>query len=100
MTADAGLARELRALREELAASARERARAPAGPTGSGDDNAAAPSDAPDEETPIAGELRDLVDQITEFAEEAERTVSKHPTASVIGALFLGILIGRLIGKR
>jgi ElaB/YqjD/DUF883 family membrane-anchored ribosome-binding protein len=37
---------------------------------------------------------------ITEFVEEAEQNVSEHPTASVVGALVVGILIGRLLGRR
>ena len=44
--------------------------------------------------------LRDLVNEATAFLEEAERTVSAHPAQSVVGALLVGILIGRLLGRR
>lgn len=101
MTADAVLARELSALQEQLSASRRER------PSPAADQEAAAEKkaepqqpDAAGEERQAAEQLRDLVSLIKEFAEEAEQNVSEHPTASVIGALLLGILIGRMLGKR
>ena len=44
-------------------------------------------------------ELRELDNEIKEFVDDAEKNVSAHPTASVIGAMVLGILIGRLLGR-
>jgi hypothetical protein len=37
---------------------------------------------------------------LKEFVEEAEHRMSEYPTASIIGAFLLGILVGRLLGKR
>jgi hypothetical protein len=39
-------------------------------------------------------------DAVTEFFEEAEKNVSAHPAAHVIGGVGVGILIGRLPGRR
>ena len=102
MSSDSVLGRELKALREELSASQRERrargaARAPAVDETS---QASTQPTAGAAERAVEGDLRELVDAIKEFAEEAERNASEHPTVTAIGALALGILIGRLLGRR
>ncbi len=101
MTADAGLARELSALRDELTAARREPP-SPAAAREAGGETRTEPRPADDagEEREASEQLRDLVKLIKELAQEAEQGLSEHPTASVIGALILGILIGRLLGKR
>ncbi len=58
----------------------------------------------PPKETAEEGELRDqlreLVNEATAFFEEAEKNIAAHPTESVVGALLVGVLIGRLLGRR
>ncbi|HUL11423.1 MAG TPA: hypothetical protein VLU73_04535 [Methylococcaceae bacterium] len=101
MAADTVLSQELKALQEEMAASHQERSlrskvRAPADAEVNRDSQPGKGA----EEKHLVGELRELANVITEFVEEAEQNVSEHPTASVIGALVVGILIGRLLGRR
>lgn len=102
VSGDSVLFRELKALREELSTTQPERLsraaeRAPA---------TAKTSEASDEPSSTAidpsleGELTELVEAIKGFAEEAERNVAAHPTATAIGAMAVGILIGRLLGRR
>jgi ElaB/YqjD/DUF883 family membrane-anchored ribosome-binding protein len=52
------------------------------------------------EEQQLKDELREFIDTATEFIEEAEKNLSAHPAATVVGALLAGILIGRLLGRR
>jgi ElaB/YqjD/DUF883 family membrane-anchored ribosome-binding protein len=104
MPADRVLSRELKSLQDELSAARRERAvqGAPAsGMTPSGE--TAAPAGRHEEsaeESELRGELRDLVKEITDFAEDAEQTISAHPAMSIVAAMLLGILIGSLLGRR
>ena len=99
MSADAVVSRELHSLREEL--SSGQRAPLAQGPDTSGSAAAAAE---PGKETPEDRELRDqlreLADEFTGFFAEAEKSVAAHPAQSVIGALLVGILIGRLLARR
>jgi ElaB/YqjD/DUF883 family membrane-anchored ribosome-binding protein len=99
MASDQVVSRELKSLQEELSAAQRERSVAPAAsPT---QPSAAA------EESPVGEDKRELRDQlgelanaVTGFLEEAEKDIAAHPAQSVIGALVVGILIGRLLGRR
>ncbi len=59
---------------------------------------AAAPEEAA-EEGALRDQLGELVDQVTQFFEDAEKNIAAHPAESVIAALLLGILIGRLLGR-
>lgn len=45
-------------------------------------------------------ELSELVKAVTEFVQDAESNLSQHPAASVFGALLIGILVGRLLGRQ
>ena len=101
MTADAVLSRELKSLQEEFSASHRERLSPADHSSASGGTaiRAGQPEDAAEEQQ-LRAELREFVNVITEFVEEAEKKVSANPTASVIGAMIVGILIGRLLGRR
>lgn len=111
MLADTLLSSELRSLQEEVAVSQRERERpasssqAPDRSVASGRPTpdgmgiaAAAPEEAAAEEA-LRDQLGELVDQVTQFFEDAEKNIAAHPAESVIAALLLGILIGRLLGR-
>jgi ElaB/YqjD/DUF883 family membrane-anchored ribosome-binding protein len=94
------LSRELKALQEEIAASQRERSTPGSAPQQT---SAAAPVAQPEhteDEKKLREEIREFIDEATHYFDEAEKNISAHPTASVIGALVVGILIGRLIGRR
>jgi ElaB/YqjD/DUF883 family membrane-anchored ribosome-binding protein len=102
MGADAVVSRELRSLQDELLTSQRERVTAepstatPAGPTPAA---SASPAETA-EEHELRQQLRELVNEVTTFFEEAEKDIAAHPTQSVVGALLVGVLIGRLLGRR
>ena len=55
--------------------------------------------ESPDERE-LRDQLRGLANEVTKFFDEAEKSISAHPTESVIGAMLVGILIGRLLGRR
>ncbi len=98
MTSNASVSQELKSLQAELATS-RQAAKAPPPPH-----SVAISSDAPAEqskdEQEVLGYLRELVNEATNFFEQAEKNISSHPTESVVGALLAGIVIGRLLGRR
>ena len=107
MPADPVLSRELRSLQDEIAASQRARVSSPPDhPTASDEkghiEAAAVPAsqlgEAVEEEN-LRGEFREFLDEATKFFEEAEKNVSAHPAASMVGALVVGILIGRLLRR-
>jgi len=104
MAGDVVLSRELKSLQEEISASQKERAAAFAAATTAAASAAPPSAVEPIEEAPEARELRDqlreLASEVTGFFEEAEKSISAHPTQSVVGALLVGILIGRLLGRR
>jgi ElaB/YqjD/DUF883 family membrane-anchored ribosome-binding protein len=52
------------------------------------------------EEKELRDQLRDLMDELKTFFAEADKNISVHPAQSVFGALLVGILIGRLLGRR
>ncbi len=102
MSHDSVLMRELKSLREEISSSQKERLsrladRAPAG--GEAAKSPVQPIEAI-EERRLDGELRDLVDGIKEFVQDAEKNATAHPAATAVGAMVVGILIGRLLGRR
>ncbi len=102
MSNDSVLLHELKSLREEISSSQKERLsraadRAPAGDEAAG--NPVQPIEAI-EQRRLAGELRELVDAIKEFVQDAEKNASAHPAATAIGGMVVGILIGRLLGRR
>ena len=103
MASDIVLSRELTSLQEEVAAARRERQQAPLPEVDRTAAGAMAVANAAPEEGAEAQALHDqlgeLVDQVTEFFEGAEKNIAARPTESVIGALLLGILIGRLLGR-
>lgn len=89
---DAELHAEIEALRREIAAMRAEQAAAKSGA-------------AKTEEAIEAGaagfteQLRGLAREISDFTEETEKGVVAHPLTSVLAALVLGILIGRVLPR-
>jgi ElaB/YqjD/DUF883 family membrane-anchored ribosome-binding protein len=53
-----------------------------------------------EDERELREQLRELADEVTHFFDQAEKNIAEHPSESVIGALVVGILIGRLLGTR
>jgi ElaB/YqjD/DUF883 family membrane-anchored ribosome-binding protein len=102
MAIDATLTDELQALKEELAAGRGERPAAATEPAEHAEQPEAEPPPAgePNEDRHIVEQLQDLIATFKDYIEEAEHNIAEHPAASVVGALLLGILIGRHIGKR
>jgi len=98
MTTRSQTARELSALHEEMSTSKRQRrSRADRG-IGRAEE---AQADAAAKETAAAAaDDGDFLDMVKEFIDEAEHNIAEHPATSVIGALLVGILIGRLLGGR
>jgi len=104
MAIDALVSRELKSLQNELTSAKMDRSAKtePAAATSP----PIAPASAtealakPPEDSELQGYLRQLAEEVTELFGEAEKSISTHPTQSVVGALVLGILIGRLLGRR
>jgi len=112
LSADRVLSHELKSLQEEVAAAHRQRQvptssspapdRTSAGDMPGADGAATAAAAAPGqtaEERALRDQLGEFVDQVTQFFEDAEKNIATHPAESVIAALLLGILIGRLLGR-
>ncbi len=108
MPSDIVLASELKSLQEEVAAARRERQPAlrpdvqrPAGEAMTSVDAAIAnaPPEAGEEAQARYEQLGELAEQVTQFFEGAGKNIAAHPAESVIAALFLGMLIGRLLGR-
>jgi hypothetical protein len=104
MAPDVLVSRELKSLQDELSAAKTQRAAdtaqsaaisAPIAPS-----TAAEPSPEPPAEAELQDQMRQFAHELTELFSEAEKGVSAHPTQSVAGALLVGILIGRLLGRR
>jgi len=95
MAADDSVSQDLKALHEESSTSQKERAATTSAAAGAAPVHAGSIADA------------ELTDQLGQFADElkglfggAEKSISAHPTQNVVGALLVGILIGRLLGRR
>jgi signal transduction protein with GAF and PtsI domain len=113
MPADPVLAGELKSLQEEIAATQSDRREEAVRRTAAADGIGAAemPSvqptpavsdiarDETGEELAMRNQLREFVDQVTQFFQDAEANIAAHPAESVIAALLVGILIGRLLGR-
>ena len=103
MATDAVVSRELKSLQEELSTSQRERVSPIPSPAAAASGTTATPPPPPieaAEERELREQLRELVNEVTTFFEEAEKNIAAHPTQSVVGALLVGVLIGRLLGRR
>lgn len=103
MATDAVVSRELKSLQEELSTSQRERVSSAPSPAAAASGPAATPPPPPQEtaeEHELRDQLREFVNEATTYFEEAEKNIAAHPTESVVGALLVGVLIGRLLGRR
>ncbi len=100
MATDAVVSRELKSLQEELSTSQRERLSPIPSPAAGTTATPPPPPIEPAEERELREQLRELVNEVTTFFEEAEKNIASHPTQSVVGALLVGVLIGRLLGRR
>ena len=100
MTANSIVSRELESLRDELAQA--QQVRRASGPAPK--PTAHSPAPEPIQESPhlqeLHDQLRDLANEVADFFDEAEKNIAAHPAQSVIGALLVGILIGRLLSSR
>jgi ElaB/YqjD/DUF883 family membrane-anchored ribosome-binding protein len=90
---DADLRAEIEALRREIAAMRGERK------TKIHAEEAAAEDAAEAAASNLMDQMRTLAQEISTFAEDTEKGVVNHPLTSVLGALVLGILIGRLFHR-
>lgn len=103
MAADAVVSRELKSLEAELSTSKRERASSTPSSAAAASGTPATPLPPPQEaaeERDLREQLREFVNEATTYFEEAEKNIAAHPTESVVGALVVGVLIGRLLGRR
>jgi hypothetical protein len=102
MAVDHVLSGELTALREELAASRRQRQPMHADGLAAGKTKAA-PAGVPEDGAAGNGqleELQELLNEAIKFVEDAGNNLSTHPVANVVSAFVVGIMIGRLFGRR
>jgi ElaB/YqjD/DUF883 family membrane-anchored ribosome-binding protein len=86
---DADLRAEIEALRREIASMRAER-KTKIDPE---EDAAESAADS------LMDQMRTLAQEISAFAEDTEKGVANHPLTSVLGALVLGIVIGRLFHR-
>jgi ElaB/YqjD/DUF883 family membrane-anchored ribosome-binding protein len=94
--ADSILTHELESLHQKLAGLNRKRRSQPT------DRPAPKRADRPEktaEEHGLHKEILEFINLIANYVEEAKGNVSAHPSASVLGAMVVGILIGRLLGR-
>ena len=83
---------ELNELASELARPVAGRRQQADPPTASGDQ--------PDRALEFEKVVRELQSKLTDAADDAEQLVVAHPFAAVASALLLGIVIGRMMGRR
>jgi hypothetical protein len=104
MAPDVLVSRELKLLQDELSAAKTQRAANTAQPAATSapvaPPTAAEPSPEPPDEAELQSQMHQFVHELTELFGGAEKSISTHPTQSVAGALLVGILIGRLLGRR
>jgi ElaB/YqjD/DUF883 family membrane-anchored ribosome-binding protein len=97
MSAESITARELKSLQDELSAAqhASQERLQPAAPL-----EATEPPRETSDLPELRDQLRELADEVSRLFAEAESNIAAHPAQSVIGALLVGILIGRLLPAR
>ena len=104
MATDVVVSRELKSLQDELSTAktlrAADTARSAATSAPIAAPTAAESPREPSDEMELQGQMRQFAYELTELFGEAEKGISAHPTQSVASALLVGILIGRLLGRR
>jgi ElaB/YqjD/DUF883 family membrane-anchored ribosome-binding protein len=96
VTADTMLSHELDSLHDKLVALHHRRRSASAErPVGRKADRPTKTA----EEQGFHGEILEFVRLIAAYVQEAKDNVSNHPGGGVLGAMVVGILIGRLLGR-
>jgi len=100
MRADPALKREVKSLQEELSASKRARSAAASASGPSPATASAAPSERGTDEQQVRDQINELVNEVSGFLGRAEAKMAAHRIESIAGALLVGILIGRLLGRR
>lgn len=102
MTADSTISRELSWLQEELAASGRKRASHSADRAPPNGETATRSTESEDgiEEKQRRGELCKGVKVNKEITGQTETNVSARSTWNVMSAMVVGILVGRMLGRR
>lgn len=102
MATDVLVSRELESLRNEMSAVKAQRGASapPSQPSPTIVPPAVTPPERDEAETDVQLQLVQLTKELTEWFNEAEKGISAHPARSVAGALFVGILIGRLLRRR
>lgn len=98
MTADATLTHELRSLHRTLAGSHQKRRPRPAD-----GDAAANKTDRRRKrsgENGLHAEIARFIELMADRLEEAKENASIHPAISIVGAVVVGTLIGRLLARR
>jgi len=105
------LTRELKALQDDLSTVQRRRrvrqdaspaaaVEVPAGPSPGGPAAEKPHDDSEDADAQkLREQVREFFDETAEFFHEAEKNIGTHPISSVLGALLIGILIGRMLGR-
>jgi ElaB/YqjD/DUF883 family membrane-anchored ribosome-binding protein len=99
MAADGPGSQELKTLQEELSTSQKERAAAAAASGAASANAAGSTADTPDEKE-LSDQLGQFADELKSLFDGLDKSISAHPGRSVIGAMLVGILIGRLFGRR
>jgi ElaB/YqjD/DUF883 family membrane-anchored ribosome-binding protein len=100
MTGDSIVSRELESLRDELAVAQQALRANNSAPEPTVHARAPEPIQESAHLQELHDQLRDLAHEVAEFFDEAEKNIAAHPAQSVIGALLVGILIGRLLASR
>jgi hypothetical protein len=96
VTSDAILRHELDSLHERLRGLSRKRrSQTPDRPAPNGADR----HEKTKEAHGLHAEIMEFIKLIANFADEAKESASAHPSASTLGAMIVGILIGRLLGR-
>ena len=86
--------------RAELRELASELARPAAQPRTTGAANASGDQANAEAALDVEKLLRELQSKLSEAADDVEHVVRVHPLAAVASALLLGIVIGRIMGRR
>jgi ElaB/YqjD/DUF883 family membrane-anchored ribosome-binding protein len=98
MRTDSLISHELKTLKDELSASQKKRAVSPV--AGAAPQNMVGPASAPSTANGLHDQVRQFADELKGLFDRADNGISAHPTQSVVGAMLVGILIGRLLGRR